>query len=128
MHELSLVQGLMEQVRQIARENNRERVTLVRVRIGPFSGVVTESFSFAFHALKTDDNLFSQSGLEIETPEPEFSCSGCGRRFDGSKIRDRARGHDFHLPFDWGRCPACGQEALHPEGGDEILLLQVELE
>ena len=39
MHELAVCQGLMGQVEQIAARENAERVTLIRLQIGPLSGV-----------------------------------------------------------------------------------------
>ena len=128
MHEVSLVQGLMEQVRDIVEENGSSRVTRILVRIGPFAGVVIESFVFAFDALKTGDRLFSRGRLEIDSPEPEFVCRSCARRFEGMNVGSGVQGHGFYSGFSWGTCPSCGKDSLYPAGGDEILLMQVEME
>ena len=131
MHEVSLVQNLMEQVRQLASENKAETVVCIRVLIGPFSGVVLDSFSFAFDALKQEDGLFSGSRLEIHAPEPVFRCVGCGGEFTSDEISagDAAPAPGwFGMPATGAECPGCGKEDMVPVGGDEILLMQVEME
>ncbi len=129
MHEVSLVQGLMEQVRRLAVENEADTVIRIRVLIGPFAGVVLDSFSFAFDVLRQEDRLFRHSRLEIDAPEPVFRCLGCGGEFTFGGIggEDRASGY-FGLSAVNTGCPGCGKGDLVPLGGDEILLMQVEME
>ncbi len=128
MHEVSLVQGLLEQVRQIAKENHADSVACIRVLIGPFSGVVLDSFSFAFDVLKKDDVLFSQALLEIQAPEPSFKCRYCQGEFGYSELEEEHGEISSLFPLPSTKCPGCGRHGLAPEGGDEILLMQVEME
>ena len=131
MHEVSLVQNLMEQVRQIAAKNDAETVISIRVLIGAFSGVVRDSFAFAFEVLRQEEALFSGCRLEIHTPEPVFRCCGCGREFKSDEISagDAAPAPGwFGMPATGAECPGCGKEDMVPVGGDEILLMQVEME
>jgi len=128
MHEVSLVQGLMEQVRQIAAENHAGAVTRIKVLIGPFSGVVLDSFSFAFEALSREDGLFRQSRLEIDAPGPVFRCRSCGTRVEDEETAGSDQEFRRQGLFAMRKCPSCGKEELVPDGGDEILLVQVEME
>ncbi|NPA94746.1 MAG: hydrogenase maturation nickel metallochaperone HypA [Thermodesulfobacteria bacterium] len=128
MHELSLVQELLGQVMAVAKEHNAKRVTRVSVEIGPFAGVVLDSFDFAFEALKGESVLLEGASLHIETPPAIYRCTHCGATtqesvegFEESPLSAR----DF---FQRGRCPKCNKGELYPVGGDEILLKQIELE
>lgn len=133
MHELSLVQGLFSQIRDIARENRAQKVLKVLVEIGPFSGVVVDSFCFAFDALKKEDRLFEEAVLEIKTPSPRFRCSSClkEKTYPLTNENGTDQREDFQHPvgiFPRIQCPYCGKEGLYPVGGDDILLLQIEME
>ena len=48
MHELSVCQGLLDQVAGIARQNQATGVKLIRLRIGPLSGVEPQLLEQAF--------------------------------------------------------------------------------
>ncbi len=130
MHELSLVQGLFSQVKELAFQHQARKVTRVVVKIGPFSGVVMDSFTFAFEVLKKDEELLHHAHLEIIRPGPRLCCSLCGREVDGEKEDLDFKGDIFPGQFfsKGKRCPHCGKGSLYPSGGDEILLMQIEME
>ncbi len=48
MHEISLVQNLLQQLDALVLENKKNRVTKVLMEIGLLSGVVVDSFQFGF--------------------------------------------------------------------------------
>ena len=118
MHELSLVQNLFEQVLGLMREHNAAKVTAVAVVIGPFSGVVAESFAFAFDALKKDEPALAEARLELERPAPRYLCLDCGG--------------EAELPLSSeppeNRCPACNSKKISPLGGTELVLRQIRME
>jgi hydrogenase nickel incorporation protein HypA/HybF len=68
MHELSLAQGLLDQLEDLAREHKAKTVCVVRVDVGEQSGIVVDSFSFGFNALKQDKKLTENALLEINQP------------------------------------------------------------
>ena len=51
MHEVSIIQSLMDQVERFAAEYSMTKVTRVVVRIGDQTGVCKESLQFAFSAI-----------------------------------------------------------------------------
>ena len=51
MHELSLVQGLLSQLQTLAQQHSAISISRVRVEVGPFAGIVIDSFQFAFDIL-----------------------------------------------------------------------------
>lgn len=114
MHEISLVQGLFSQLQKLAEENNAVKVKSVTMEIGPLSGVVVDSFQFGFDILSADDDLVKGAHLIINVPEVNYSCTGCGHIETTTKKPDQ--------------CPLCGDFLLIPDGGDDLLIRQVELE
>ena len=66
MHELSLAQGLLEQLAQLADQHKAAAVLIVRVSIGTCSGIVVDSFVFGFDAIKTEVACLADAVLEIE--------------------------------------------------------------
>lgn len=51
MHEVSIIQGLMDQVERFAAEYKMTRVTRVVVRIGDQTSICEDSLRFAFEAI-----------------------------------------------------------------------------
>lgn len=115
MHEISLVQNLIEQLRQLSADNGAEKIFTVTMEIGPLSGVVIDSFQFGFDTLTAGDKLLGESRLIITTPDAVCRCSDCGHVMVTSGIRPE-------------QCPLCGDRLLIPESGDDLILRQVEME
>jgi hydrogenase nickel insertion protein HypA len=115
MHEISLVQGLIEQLRGLAAENKASKIISVTMEIGPLSGVVVDSFRFGFEILVAEDDLISGAQLIIEIPQVRYTCTGCGKFLVTAGERPDG-------------CPACSELLLIPQGGDDLILRQVEME
>jgi hydrogenase nickel incorporation protein HypA/HybF len=112
VHEFSLAQGLMEQLFRLADQHGATKIITVRVTIGRLSGIVADSFSFGFEALAGENSLTKGAVLEITLTEPALRCHDCGLLTDSPA----------------GTCPGCHSSALLAEGGDELVLTQVEME
>lgn len=65
MHELSLAQGLLDQLITLAREHDVTTVLEVRVDIGTQAGIVVDSFCFGFDALKKEYPVTKKAVLTI---------------------------------------------------------------
>jgi hydrogenase nickel incorporation protein HypA/HybF len=115
MHEMSLVQGLLQQLHDIAGQHNTSRVLRVTMVIGPLSGVVVDSFKFGFAILSKEDALVKDAVLEIVTPEVGYRCSNC-------RNLQKTSGERPH------HCAACGDTLLIAEEGNDLILQQVEME
>ncbi|MBE0585063.1 MAG: hydrogenase maturation nickel metallochaperone HypA [Desulfofustis sp.] len=115
MHEISLVQNLLQQLQDIARDNNASRVLRVTMLIGPLSGVVVDSFTFGFDILARENDLFRDATLNIIVPPVIFRCSNCGHQKQTDGERPEC-------------CPACGDRIILAQGGDDLILQQVEME
>ncbi|MBC8208173.1 MAG: hydrogenase maturation nickel metallochaperone HypA [Desulfobulbaceae bacterium] len=116
MHEFSLVQGLMGQLETLAAENGAERILLVTMEIGPFSGVVVDSFRFGFEALAPLTPLTRNARLIVLQLPQRYGCRDCDNEQD---MDGDARPED---------CPCCGSREIFPLGADDVVLRQVEME
>lgn len=114
MHELSLVQGLLGQLEKLAEENGAGKALKVKVEIGPRSGIVIDSFKFGFEVLAGESELCREAELEIISPDHTYRCSGCDALLESKTAVAPA-------------CPRCGEEKMFPEGGDQLILQQVEM-
>ncbi|MBL4903435.1 hydrogenase maturation nickel metallochaperone HypA [Desulfocapsa sp. AH-315-G09] len=65
MHELSLAQGLISQLKELAGVHKATRIVTVRVNVGTMAGIVIDSFTFGFNAVKTETNCVREAQLEI---------------------------------------------------------------
>ncbi len=115
MHEISLVQGLFQQLKDLAAENKATKIISVTMEIGPLSGVVIDSFQFGFDILSAEESLFQDARLIINSPEVNYRCTGCGYIESTNGARPT-------------ECLKCEELLLIPDGGDDLLLLQVEME
>lgn len=115
MHEMSLVQGLMQQLKGLAADNKATRIVKVTMEIGPLCGVVVDSFRFGFEILSAQESMFKDVELVVEVPEVTYTCTACGRQEITAGERP-------------DQCAGCGEFFLTASGGDDLLLKQVEME
>ena len=112
MHEMSICQGLINQVEKIAKEKGASRVDSIVLSIGPLSGTEPELLSRAFEMARAD-TVAKHAELEIETGPVVVECRNCGA--SGEAQINRLL------------CPSCGGWQVNLIQGDELLLLRLEL-
>lgn len=115
MHEMSLAQNLIVQLHTLAEEHGMAKVLHIKVEIGLFSGVVVDSFEFGFSILAAESKLTKKTILEISQPLSSFVCLDCETMHE-------------NLTKKPSFCPTCKGSALSPKGGNDLILLQVEME
>lgn len=115
MHEISLVQGLIQQLHTIARDNGTTKVLKITLAVGPLSGVVIDSFQFGFDILSKEDDLVQGAELVIDIPEVTYRCSSCSKEMVTNGDRPE-------------ECLVCHERLLIAEGGQDLILQQVEME
>jgi hydrogenase nickel incorporation protein HypA/HybF len=114
MHELSIVEALIEQVRkELERAGQNGRVRRLELSIGRLSGVNCDSVRFAF-GLLAPGTLVEGAEISIAEPEAVCQCRACNAR---TEI------HDLEA-----NCPQCGSSDIAIEGGRELLLQSIEIE
>jgi len=114
VHEMSIVQALLEQVQsEVQRAGQPGRVVTLHLVIGRLSGVHVDAIRFGFDVL-SPDSIAAGAALCIECPKARCHCAACGgeREIDEIVIG----------------CPDCGSAAITIRGGQELLLQSIELE
>lgn len=115
MHEMSLVQNLIKQLKELAALHHAKKINKVSVEIGVNSGVVTDSFQFGFDVLSQETPLTLNSKLEIVELFPGWVCNKCKKTSEfNAEIKKE--------------CLFCGSDNISLCTGDEIRLRQVEME
>lgn len=113
MHELAVAQALVEQVESVIRQHHASTATLIRVRIGPLSGVVSELLGNAF-PLAAAGTRMEHAMLDLVAAPITVRCETCGAETEAAMNRLA--------------CGACGDWHTRIVSGDELLLESVELE
>jgi len=112
MHELSICQGLMTKVEQVALENGATSVETIFLSVGPLSGVEPPLLKRAFEIARLG-TIAESAELEIQTGPIIVECRECGA---SSEVRL------YHLV-----CGSCGNWRVRVTQGEELLLLSLEL-
>ena len=113
MHEYSIVQSLLDQCEQTAIANNATKVTKVIVKIGVMSGVEPDLLQTAFDTFKY--GTICEECEYIQNIQPiVVSCHKCNAQSTLSK-------HEYY-------CPKCKSIELDVIDGEDLMLMQLELE
>ena len=113
MHELAIVEALIEQVqREVRRAKQKGRVTRLELAIGALSGVHCDSVRFAFDLL-APGTVVEGAKVEIQQPQAVSCCGSCG----AVEIAELV-----------AACPRCKSPEITIEDGQELLLQSIEVE
>ncbi|UCD28436.1 MAG: hydrogenase maturation nickel metallochaperone HypA [Planctomycetota bacterium] len=110
MHEMSIAVQIVDQVVELAGQNNATRIDEVVVEIGLMQLVVPEALEMAF-SVATESTLAEGARLKIVEQEIEAVCRDCDHRY---KPR-----------IDCYLCPQCGQANARIVAGNDIILKSV---
>lgn len=113
MHEMSLMQGVLDILRDNAKTGNFSRVKTIWLEIGALSGVDPHAMSFCFEVV-TKHTLAQGARLEIIHQPGTAWCMKCG---DTVGISQR---------FD--PCPQCGSFQIQVTGGDAMRVKELDVE
>ncbi len=115
MHEVSIALGMVDELTRIARENNANKITLIKLKIGKMSGIVTDSLKFAFDAIKLEHPLLLSAEILINEVPLIYKCNDCNKSFETD---------DIYFPA----CSECKSYNLTLISGEEQHIENVELE
>ncbi len=113
MHELSVCQAMLAQVKEIAAREGADSVATIVIRIGPLSGVVPDLLQQAFTIARAG-TLAAEAELVTEVQPIRIRCLACNAETDAEPNRLL--------------CSACGGYRTQVISGDELLLASVELD
>ena len=113
MHELSIVQSILETAISHAECHNASRITRIRIRVGRLRQVEPALLADAFDLAK-HGTLAAEATLDAAYSGMRLDCAACGR----------------HTDLDtWAfECPHCGSSDIRLDGGDELELTSLDLE
>ena len=112
MHEISVAQSIMEVAEASLKEHAFRRVVAVTLRIGPISGGDPDALRFAMEVV-TENTPLAGAELVIETPPVRFRCD-CN--------------HEFAAQEAQFSCPSCGGTRIQLVSGDELEIVNLEVE
>lgn len=113
MHEYSIVQSLIDSCQEHVKANDARKVTKVVVKIGVMSGVEPHLFSEAFSVFK-EDTVCNDAELVLNVQKVKIECNDCG------DIQELQKNEYL--------CPKCQSENIKIIDGEEMFLMQLELE
>ena len=113
MHEVGITRSIVEIAERTAHEQGAARVLSVTVAIGALSGVVPEAVEFCFEAC-TKETLLERARLIIDRIPGKGKCRQCS----------------VEIPLDpyTFTCPACGGYDLERLQGDELQIIEMEVD
>ena len=112
MHELSLCDDLLGQVKTIATQNNAQSVESITVQIGALSGVEPILLESAFDLIKVG-TIAEQAKLILQTSAVTVFCRVCGA--------------ESEVTVNNLLCNACKSNETEVIKGDELILASVAL-
>lgn len=113
MHEMSIAQSLIEIIRQEMAQHNALKLKTARLQIGQMSAIVPDALSFCF-AVITEGTEMEGADLIMESVPLRGKCHHCDLEFN---IEDYAF-----------LCPSCGGQEIGMMSGQELALIEIEVE
>ena len=113
MHEASIAISLIETVSDLCQQEGYNSIESVRLKVGRAAGILPDALLFAFDVAKSD-TLANKAELIIEYVPLGGFCSDCGSQFDSEERYIFA-------------CPACKSSAIKITRGDELQIIDMEV-
>jgi hydrogenase nickel incorporation protein HypA/HybF len=109
MHEFSLVDGVVKQLKTSAAGNGIKEISKVALVVGQMTMAVPDSLQFAFEILRREEPLLKDDAvLEIREEPVVGECKDCQHRYE-------IQNWEF-------LCPACSSANIKLVGGRELYI------
>jgi len=112
MHELGLMQNIVDTIQEYAYGNSVKKVLKVILEVGTISGVVPEALEFCFEVC-TKETVLEEAQLEIRRLPAMGRCKKCEKTFD-------LVGNNFS-------CPVCEGADWEMISGRELIIKGLEV-
>jgi len=113
MHEYSIVQSLLDSCEENAAKHQATKVIKVVIKIGVMSGVEPELLRTAFDTFK-EKTICEKAEFIINVQPVIIKCNEC-------QEESTLEGNEYH-------CPKCKSVDLNVIDGEDMYLMQLELE
>lgn len=113
MHEMGLVQNIVDIVLKTAEQNGISKVLRVNIRAGQLRAIVPEQLQFCFQILCKESPILEGTELVVETLPVKGKCKSCQHEFSVEEYRFV--------------CPECEHEDIDVLQGMELLVSNIEV-
>lgn len=113
MHEMSLCESIVQIIEDQARVQQFGKVRRVVLDIGALSSVDVDALRFCFDVVAAH-SVAQGAALDIHTAPAQAWCMPCATRVDIAQRVDP--------------CPLCGGHQVVVEGGDEMRIIELEVD
>jgi hydrogenase nickel incorporation protein HypA/HybF len=113
MHEMSIVESMLDTVLEKAQEAKATKVLRVYLVIGELSGVINDSVDFYFSFL-AKDTIAAEAKLFFMRPPTQVRCRNCGTVYSPENMNVT--------------CPNCKERKIEIISGRELYIDNIEVE
>ncbi len=113
MHEYSIVQALLNQCEDIAKENKVSKITKVITKIGVMSGVEIHLLQVAFDTFK-EKTICDGAEFIMNVQKLKVRCRECKDEYEIDEINYK--------------CRSCGHLGMDTIDGEDMYLMTLEME
>ena len=113
MHEYHIVEGIVKQILEKAKNSGAKKITGVTLVMGELSGLQEESIRVYFDNL-AKENILEGAKLTVKTAKSKLKCQDCGTIFEHEKS-------NFN-------CPKCSGPGILTASGKEFYIDNIEIE
>ncbi len=112
MHEYSVVQALLNQCEEVAKQNNATKVNKVITKIGVMSGIETQLLQTAFDTFK-EGTICADAEFIQHIQKLKLECKECSNIFEVDEVRYF--------------CPKCESLKVKVLDGEDMYLMSLEM-
>ncbi len=113
MHEMSIVMGLVDIIKEEMERHGAKRLRSVRLKIGKLTAVVPDALNFCFEII-TKGTSMEGAKIIMEFPPLMAHCMDCDKEFEIEE-------YVF-------KCPRCGSEKILTNGGRDLSIEELEVD
>jgi hydrogenase nickel incorporation protein HypA/HybF len=113
MHEMSIAQSLIAILEEEMEKHRARSLKSVRLHIGRMSAVVPDALSFCFQVI-TEGTALEGAKLDMEIIPLRASCRECG--------------HEFEVKDYVFVCPECSSTRIDSIAGQDLSIVEMEVE
>lgn len=112
MHEMGIVFHVIDDIKEVGKENDLTRVSSVTLQLGEVSSVVPEYLTDMWNWAVNREELMKGAALKIERIPAVTYCEACGKTYP---------------TVEYGKtCPHCGSGNTYLLQGNEFLIKEIE--
>lgn len=111
MHEMGVMLHILEEVEEVARINDLEKIAILVLSIGDLTGVMPNYMHNCWLTIQARYPMFSSCELIMESVKGYGRCHACGYEFD--------------LVEQDGHCPICDMTEYSVLSGKELIIKEI---